>query len=99
MYIDSGRDESSEEYDQEELETAAENLMQHLSVEQLDMIHLRFMTGILPDDLPDPSDDEAGGSVIGNNAGGVADPVSKEIKVRRNMNTFKNQSKHSVSDY
>ena len=63
MYIDSGRDESSEEYDQEELETAAENLMQHLSVEQLDMIHLRFMTGILPDDLPDPSDDEAGGSV------------------------------------
>ena len=25
------------------------------------------------DDLPDPSDDEAGGSVIGNNAG--ADPV------------------------
>ena len=83
MYIDSGRDESSEEYDQEELETAAENLMQHLSVEQLDMIHLRFMTGILPDDLPDPSDDEAGGSVIGNNAGGGADPVSKEIKVRR----------------
>ena len=78
MFIDSGRDESSEEYDQEELETAAENLMQHLSVEQLDMIHLRFMTGILPDDLPDPSDDEAGGSVIGNNAGGGgADPVSK----------------------
>ena len=55
--------------------------MQHLSVEQLDMIHLRFMTGILPDDLPDPSDDEAGGSVIGNNAG--ADPVQvKKLTIK-----------------
>jgi hypothetical protein len=29
------------------LENAAENLMQHLSVDHLDMLHYRFMTGKL----------------------------------------------------
>ena len=38
--------EEPEEYvDLEALENAAENLMQHLSVDHLDMLHFRFMTG------------------------------------------------------
>ena len=40
------KDEESEVFDQEALENAADNLMQHLSVDQLDMLHHRFMTGI-----------------------------------------------------
>ena len=39
-----------------------------------DMLHLRFMTGFLPEDLPDPSDDEAG-SLIGSAAGGIPGQV------------------------
>ena len=41
------KDEESEVFDQEALENAAENLMQHLSVDQLDMLHHRFMTGMV----------------------------------------------------
>ena len=47
------KDEESEVFDQEALENAAENLMQHLSVDQLDMLHHRFMTGI-PTGLSQP---------------------------------------------
>ena len=40
--------EEPEEYvDFDALENAAENLMQHLSVDHLDMLHYRFMTGKL----------------------------------------------------
>lgn len=44
--------------DQNALEAAAENLMQHLSLDHLDMLHHKFITGELPDDIPEMSDDE-----------------------------------------
>lgn len=44
--------------DQDALEAAAANLMQHLSLDQLDMLHHKFMTGELPEDIPEMSDDE-----------------------------------------
>ena len=49
------------------------------------MLHLRFMTGFLPEDLPDPSDDEAG-SLIGSAAGGIPGQVlyKETIKFKDN---------------
>ena len=48
--------------------------MQHLSVEQLDMLNMRFMVGYLPEDLPDLSDDDEedrSGSAVGGITGQV----------------------------